>query len=134
MRPRDRDLVHDWNLAGEVPLPARGRVLLNDETLRDGLQSPSVRTPSLAQKLDILHGLVELGIDSADIGLPGAGPRSKISPPPARSPLGRCPSPRCRPMDQSTPPPGVIVPETWRPRCCSSAGRQGTSWTPRRTQ
>ena len=74
MHPRESELVHDWNLVGEVPRPARGRVLLNDETLRDGLQSPSVRTPSLAQKLEILHGLVELGIDSLDIGLPGAGP------------------------------------------------------------
>ena len=67
-------LIHDWNRAGEVPRPARGRVQLNDETLRDGLQSPSVRTPSIEQKLEILHGLVELGIDALDIGLPGAGP------------------------------------------------------------
>ncbi|QQR72421.1 MAG: 2-isopropylmalate synthase [Holophagales bacterium] len=74
MQPRESELVHDWNRAGELPLPARGRVLLNDETLRDGLQSPSVRTPSIEQKVEILHGLVELGIDALDIGLPGAGP------------------------------------------------------------
>ena len=47
--------------------------MLNDETLRDGLQSPSVRTPSIEQKLEILHLLEALAIDTADIGLPGAG-------------------------------------------------------------
>jgi 2-isopropylmalate synthase len=49
-------------------------VLLDDETLRDGLQSPSVRAPSIDQKLRILHLLDRIGIDTADIGLPGAGP------------------------------------------------------------
>ena len=54
--------------------PARGRVELDDETLRDGLQSPSVKSPSIEQKIGILHLMEALGIDSADIGLPGAGP------------------------------------------------------------
>ena len=67
-------LIHDWNTADGRPEPPRGRVELDDETLRDGLQSPSVRTPTVAQKVELLHGLVELGIDAADIGLPGAGP------------------------------------------------------------
>jgi 2-isopropylmalate synthase len=49
-------------------------VELDDETLRDGLQSPSVRSPSIEDKLRILHLMAELGIESADIGLPGAGP------------------------------------------------------------
>jgi 2-isopropylmalate synthase len=49
-------------------------VLLDDETLRDGLQSPSVRCPSIDEKLRILHLIDRLGIDTADIGLPGAGP------------------------------------------------------------
>src|SRR5947209_4580105 len=49
--------------------------MLDDETLRDGLQSPSVRAPSIDQKIDILHHMDTLGIDTADIGLPGAGPR-----------------------------------------------------------
>jgi 2-isopropylmalate synthase len=49
-------------------------VLLDDETLRDGLQSPSVRSPAIEQKIAILHLMEELGIDSADLGLPGAGP------------------------------------------------------------
>ena len=66
------DLIFDWNLDAPVPKPPL--VLLNDETLRDGLQSPSVRAPSIEQKLRILHLLDRTGIDSADIGLPGAGP------------------------------------------------------------
>jgi 2-isopropylmalate synthase len=64
-------LIHDWNSTGT---PAPKTVLLDDETLRDGLQSPSVRTPSIDEKLRILHLIDRLGIDTADIGLPGAGP------------------------------------------------------------
>jgi 2-isopropylmalate synthase len=48
--------------------------MLDDETLRDGLQSPSVRTPTIDQKIDILQRMDTLGIDTANIGLPGAGP------------------------------------------------------------
>ena len=67
-------LVHDWNLvdAGEPPAAA---IELDDETLRDGLQSPSVRTPTIEEKLRILHLIADLGIECADIGLPGAGPQ-----------------------------------------------------------
>jgi 2-isopropylmalate synthase len=64
-------LIHDWN---HVDAPPLARVQLNDETLRDGLQSPSVRTPSIDEKLRILHLIDRLGIETADIGLPGAGP------------------------------------------------------------
>ncbi len=49
--------------------------MLDDETLRDGLQSPSVRTPTIEERIDILHRMDALGIDTADIGLPGAGPK-----------------------------------------------------------
>lgn len=69
------DLIYDWNRAGDGEArPARGRVELDDETLRDGLQSPSVRSPALAEKVEILHRIAGFGIESADIGLPGAGP------------------------------------------------------------
>jgi 2-isopropylmalate synthase len=51
-------------------------VLLNDETLRDGLQSPSVRDPSIAEKIELLHLMEALGINALDLGLPGAGPRA----------------------------------------------------------
>jgi isopropylmalate/homocitrate/citramalate synthase len=68
-------LIYDWNHAGGPELlPARGRVELDDETLRDGLQSPSVHSPSIEDKLAILHMIAELGVEAADIGLPGAGP------------------------------------------------------------
>ncbi len=65
-------LIYDWNRIGAAQRPSQ--VMLDDETLRDGLQSPSVRTPSIAQKIRILHLIDALGIDTADIGLPGAGP------------------------------------------------------------
>ena len=64
-------LIYDWNRT-ETPTPRT--VLLDDETLRDGLQSPSVRMPSIDEKLRILHLIDRLGVDTADIGLPGAGP------------------------------------------------------------
>jgi 2-isopropylmalate synthase len=70
----EKDLIHDWNVDGGAPVPARPKVDLNDETLRDGLQSPSVRTPPVERKLEVLHRLAEIGIDALDIGLPGAGP------------------------------------------------------------
>lgn len=73
MQPND--LIYDWNRAQGPDLrPGRGKVDLNDETLRDGLQSPSVRNPPIEDKLRILHLIAELGIDAANIGLPGAGP------------------------------------------------------------
>ncbi len=64
-------LIYDWN--GSAVKPPSG-VMLDDETLRDGLQSPSVRCPDIGEKLKILHLIDRLGIDTADIGLPGAGP------------------------------------------------------------
>ena len=74
-QPNETDLIYDWNCAGGPDLtPGRGKVELDDETLRDGLQSPSVVSPGIEDKLRILHMIADLGIESADIGLPGAGP------------------------------------------------------------
>jgi len=64
-------LIYDWNTTADAKPPV---VMLDDETLRDGLQSPSVRTPTIDEKLRILHLIDALGIDTANIGLPGAGP------------------------------------------------------------
>ena len=64
-------LIHDWN---RTDSPKPRTVLLDDETLRDGLQSPSARCPTIDEKLRILHLIDRLGIETADIGLPGAGP------------------------------------------------------------
>src|ERR1041384_3008409 len=73
----ERELIYDWNQAGGAGSFdwTRARVDLNDETLRDGLQSPSVRDPALDVKKRLLHLMADLGIVAADIGLPGAGPR-----------------------------------------------------------
>src|SRR5215469_16285646 len=49
---------------------------MNDETLRDGLQNPSVRDPSIGEKIEVLHLMESLGIETVNIGLPGAGPRA----------------------------------------------------------
>src|SRR5262249_454213 len=76
-RMDERQLIYDWNSSGtngSFDWP-QARVDLNDETLRDGLQSPSVPDPSLDVKKRLLHLMADLGIVAADIGLPGAGPR-----------------------------------------------------------
>ena len=70
------ELIHDWNQeAGDLVRPEQP-VEFDDETLRDGLQSPSVKDPSIEQKIEILHLMNGLGIHTANIGLPGAGPRA----------------------------------------------------------
>ena len=72
----ERALIYDWNRAERAFDWSQARVDLNDETLRDGLQSPSVRDPSLDLKKRLLHLMADLGVVAADIGLPGAGPRA----------------------------------------------------------
>jgi 2-isopropylmalate synthase len=72
----ENELIYDWNLAGDAPMPPGTQVLINDETLRDGLQNPSVHDPTIEDKIEILHLMEVLGIDSVNIGLPGAGPRA----------------------------------------------------------
>jgi 2-isopropylmalate synthase len=70
------ELIYDWNVALPANLVPAGPVQLNDETLRDGLQSPSVRDPAIREKVEILHLMEALGINFVDLGLPGAGPRA----------------------------------------------------------
>ncbi len=70
------DLIYDWNEVGR-----RGRLIPKDvtffdETLRDGLQNPSVADPNIEQKLKLVHLMAEIGIHTADIGLPGSSPRA----------------------------------------------------------
>jgi 2-isopropylmalate synthase len=73
-------LIYDWNVAGEKPArPSTKKIEFDDETLRDGLQSPSVTDPSLEDKVRILHYMNAVGVDNADIGLPGAGPHVQRS-------------------------------------------------------
>jgi len=75
---KESALIHDCNLASEDAFDWRSLdpVQLADETLRDGLQNPSVTDPAIEDKLRLLHLMDDLGIDTADIGLPGAGPRA----------------------------------------------------------
>jgi 2-isopropylmalate synthase len=73
----EQELVHDWNASREAfDWSSVKRVELDDETLRDGLQNPSVVDPPIEDKIRILHLMDQLGIHTADIGLPGAGPRA----------------------------------------------------------
>jgi 2-isopropylmalate synthase len=67
------DLIYDWNDAGDAPRRPAHRIEFDDETLRDGLQSPSVVSPSVDRKIEIVRLMDSMGIDTADIGLPGAG-------------------------------------------------------------
>ena len=69
-------LIYDWNRDGRAARMDHRAVELDDETLRDGLQGPSVHNPPLAVKKRLLHLMDQLGIDSADIGLPGASERA----------------------------------------------------------
>lgn len=71
---KEADLIHDWNSIDSFDWSSV-QVDLNDETLRDGLQSPSAIDPAMSDKVDLLHLMVELGIAAVDIGLPGAGPQ-----------------------------------------------------------
>ena len=73
----DHELIYDWNSTEKVAsLSPRHRVQFLDETLRDGIQSPSVVDPTIDDKLRLVELANELGIDTMDIGLPGAGQRA----------------------------------------------------------
>src|SRR5215468_12592135 len=73
----DHELIYDWNSIEKVaPLSPKRRVQFLDETLRDGIQSPSVVDPSIEDKLRLVELVNDLGIDTMDIGLPGAGKRA----------------------------------------------------------
>src|SRR5262245_23504624 len=66
-------LVFDWNRLQGFQFRHKPDLERNDETLRDGLQSPSVKDPTLDQKIRLLHLMEDLRVASCDIGLPGAG-------------------------------------------------------------
>jgi 2-isopropylmalate synthase len=83
MEKRDREheneheLIYDWNSVEKVAsLSPRRRIQFLDETLRDGIQSPSVVDPTIDDKLRLVELANDLGIDTMDIGLPGAGRRA----------------------------------------------------------
>ena len=71
------ELIYDWNTVGDENPSGLRDIEFDDETLRDGLQSPSVKDPTIEQKKELLHLMEEIGIHTADVGLPGAGPRAR---------------------------------------------------------
>src|SRR6266513_1483339 len=73
--PEAQQLIYDWNTVDAPPKPDHP-VAIHDETLRDGIQGPSVRDPDIEHKLRFLHLADELGVCSIDLGLPGSGPRA----------------------------------------------------------
>jgi 2-isopropylmalate synthase len=75
--PEEKSLIHDWAETGPRQVRWPAHVMIDDETLRDGLQSPSVTDPPVETKLQILHLMESLGIETADVGLPGAGARQR---------------------------------------------------------
>ncbi len=72
----DDSLIHDWNRTAHTSRIARAGFRLHDETLRDGIQNPSVVDPSVGDKLEIVSLLDEVGVESVDLGLPGASRRA----------------------------------------------------------
>ena len=70
------ELIYDWNLV-DAPEKPQQRIMVVDETLRDGLQSPSVMQPEIQDKVYLLYLMNDLGIDAADLGLCGAGEKFK---------------------------------------------------------
>lgn len=65
------DWITEWNRVGSPTMPP-GQIALHDETLRDGLQSPSVTQPTIGERLELLHLMDGLGIDSVDLGMPAS--------------------------------------------------------------
>lgn len=68
----EQELLYDWNQRRLLPGALPERVELDDETLRDGLQSPSVVRPPVHKKIELLHHMDTLGIHAVDLGYPGA--------------------------------------------------------------
>jgi isopropylmalate/homocitrate/citramalate synthase len=123
MSEMNRDtLIYDWNSTEKKS----ARIQFDDETLRDGLQSPSARDPELDQKIALLHLMDELGIDTADVGLPGAGARARehiATLVREMSALSITPNVACRTLVSDIQPVVAVVQETGVPiEVCSFIG------------
>src|SRR5438874_8604020 len=75
----EQDLFFDWNVAEERGAGRLFEAVALDETLRDGIQSPSATDPRIDDKIEFLHLLAELGVAQLDVGLPGAGPHQRAA-------------------------------------------------------
>src|SRR6516162_5939092 len=74
---KEADIIYDWNALERRGALFQHKVSFFDETLRDGVQCPSVVDPRIEDKLKILHLMNDVGVDHIDIGLPGAGRRAQ---------------------------------------------------------
>src|SRR3954451_2222727 len=72
----EADIIYDWNALERRGSLFKHKVSFFDETLRDGVQCPSVVDPKIDDKLKLVHLMNDVGIDYIDIGLPGAGRRA----------------------------------------------------------
>lgn len=70
------EVIYDWNLKGHALSAPMRRVEVHDETLRDGIQCPSVHDPGIEDKMRIVRLLAQVGVATVNVGLPGAGPRA----------------------------------------------------------
>ncbi len=76
-QPTEDELIFDWNRYKKFAFRHKENLELDDETLRDGLQSPSITDPTIEEKIELLELMEGLGIQCADVGLPGSGPRAQ---------------------------------------------------------
>lgn len=76
-KPAEHEWIYDWNRLKKVAPLSSAPFTLLDETLRDGIQSPSVTDPGIDEKIELIHLMEDLGILAIDIGLPGAGARAR---------------------------------------------------------
>ena len=77
MGQSSEEIIFDWNVLEKRGPLSPNTIEFYDETLRDGVQSPSVTDPPIEKKIEILHLINNLGIQNANLGLPGAGPRAR---------------------------------------------------------
>ena len=77
MEMKESDIIYDWNSVEKVaPLTPGRKLTFFCETLRDGIQSPSVVDPRIDDKIKLVQIASDIGIHHIDVGLPGAGPRA----------------------------------------------------------
>ncbi|MCH2111560.1 MAG: 2-isopropylmalate synthase [Planctomycetes bacterium] len=96
-----KDLIYDWAEGVQESKAPSLPIQLDDETLRDGLQCPSVVDPPFEKKLELIHLMEKLGINTANIGLPGAGESARnhiLELSREMIPLGITPNVACRTM------------------------------------
>ncbi len=72
----EAETTFDWNAREHGRLSLPPGVSLQDETLRDGIQNPSVVDPRIEDKLALIHLMEQLGIQVVNVGLPASSRRN----------------------------------------------------------